>query len=278
MVQSRPKFEKPPVIETALSVQFAPLPQYTGAHAGWFWREYVSKLGDSSKEWSQVLEVPKIPDQFERFGAEDIWTPPSVKLLSGMQSPRTQIIRSDGERMIQVQDSRFILNWKKQSAQYPSYDVLVPEFRTMLHAFEAFAGEAHFGALNFNQWEVVYVDQFKKGETWESARDWIKIIPGLSTPPVNINISQVLAHNDETVSADWRYSLTGQRGRLYISLRQVRIPPSNDEVLNVTFVARGPVTASQGWEQGFAFGHDAVSAIFFSITSAEAQESWKKRS
>ena len=193
-----------------------------------------------------------------------------------MQSPRTQIIRSDGERMIQVQDSRFILNWKKQTGDYPSFETLVPEFYTMLHAFESFAAEAHFGTLAYNQWEVAYVDQFKKGGNVESARDWAKIFPGLSMPPVSIN--QVATTKDETMSADWRFSLAGQRGRLYISLRQVRIPPSNEEVLNVTFVARGPVTASQNWKQGFDIGHDAITAVFLSITSPQAQESWKKRS
>src|SRR2546422_1208062 len=141
MPKGRPKFDRPPVVETALSVQFAPLAQYTGAHAGWFWKEYLDKLGEPSKEWSQVVEAPKLPDQFERFGAEDVWVPPSVKLFPGMQSPRTLIIRSDGERMIQIQDSRFILNWKKQSDDYPSYDALVPEFRTLLHTFESFAAE-----------------------------------------------------------------------------------------------------------------------------------------
>ena len=276
MPKGRPKFDRPPVVETALSVQFAPLAQYTGAHAGWFWKEYLDKLGEPSKEWSQVVEAPKLPDQFERFGAEDVWVPPSVKLFPGMQSPRTLIIRSDGERMIQIQDSRFILNWKKQSDDYPSYDALVPEFRTLLHTFESFAAEGHLGELAYNQWEVVYVDQFKKGEMWESARDWGKIFPGLSMPPVSIN--QVPRTNDETMSADWRFSLAGQLGRLYISLKQVRIPPSNDEVLNITFVARGPVTASQSWEQGLDNGHDAITAMFLSITSAQAQESWKKRS
>lgn len=274
MAQGRPKFDNPPVVETALSVQFASLPRYTGAHAGWFWKEYLNKLEDTSKEWSQVVEVPQLPDKFERFGDEDVWIVPSVRVLPGMQSPRTQIVRSDGERLIQVQNSRFILNWKKQAGDYPSFEILVPEFRTMLHAFESFAAEAHFGTLAYNQWEVVYVDQFKKGEMWESARDWSKIFPGLSMPPVSIN--QVPSTKDETMSADWRFSLAGQRGRLYISLRQVRVPPS-DEVLNVTFVARGPVTASQSWEQGFDIGHDAITAVFLSITSAQVQESWRKR-
>jgi uncharacterized protein (TIGR04255 family) len=275
MAETVQKFEKPPVIETALSVQFSPLAKYTGAHAGWFWRGYLDKLSEPPRAWSQVVEVPKIPDLLERFGSEDVWVAPSLKVTHGVQAPRTQFVRSDNERLIQIQDSRFILNWKKQAADYPSYDALVPEFRTMLHAFEAFAAEARFAALEYNQWEIVYVNQFKKGESWDSPRDWGRIFPGLCIPPVSTTL--VPAGNDETMSADLRFSLTNQRGRLYVSLKQMRIPPSNEEVLNVTFTARGPVTASRTWEQGLDLGHEAIREIFLSISSPQAQESWKKR-
>jgi uncharacterized protein (TIGR04255 family) len=278
VVHGRPKFDAPPVVETVLSVQFANLPGYSTAHAGWFWKEYLEKLGEEpSRKWSQAVDAPRLEDQFERFGAEDIWVVPqlAMKLLPPSQSQRTQIIRSDGERMIQVQDSRFILNWKKQAGAYPSFEPLLDEFRTMLQAFETFAIEARFGKLGYNQWEIAYVDQLKKGDMWESARDWSRIFPGLSMPPAQLN--QLLSTGDEAMSADWRFSLTDRRGRMYIQLRQSRIPPSNEEVLNVTWVARGPVTASETWEQGFALGHDAISETFLTITSAEAHERWKER-
>jgi uncharacterized protein (TIGR04255 family) len=276
MAKDRPKFDAPPVVETVLSVQFARLPGYVTAHAGWFWRNYLEKLGDApSREWSQVTEAPRIEDQFEKFGEEDVWVPPSIRFSPTLQPSRTQIIRSDSERMIQVQDSRFILNWRKQSSDYPSYDLLLPEFQTMLQAFESFAVEARFGTLAYNQWEITYVDQLKRGEMWESARDWSKIFPGLSMPPVNIN--QVPVTGDETMNADWRFSLADRRGRMYISLRQMRMPPSNDEVLNLTLTARGPVNTSVSWEKGFEIGHEALRESFLAMTSAQAQEHWKRR-
>lgn len=277
MAHGWPKFDAPPVVETALSVQFANLPGYSTAHTGWFWKEYLEKLEEQpSRRWSQAVDAPRLEDQFERFGAEDIWVPQfAMKVLPPSQSQRTQIIRSNGERMIQVQDSRFILNWKKQAGAYPSFEPLLQEFGTMLHAFETFSVEAGFGTLRYNQWEIAYVDQLKKGDMWESARDWSKIFPGLSMPPVRVN--QLLSTGDETMSADWRFSLADRRGRMYIALRQLRIPPSNEEVLNVTFVGRGPVTASQTWEQGFEIGHEALNETFLAITSPEAQERWKER-
>lgn len=277
MADERPKFYAPPVVETALSVQFNGLPGYSTAHAGWFWKEYLAKLqGSPFGNWNQVVDAPRVEDQFERFGADDAWPAPfAMKLLPPSQSHRTQIIRSDREQLIQIQDSRFILNWKKQSGSYPKFRPLLEEFRILLHAFESFATDANFGTIQYNQWEIAYIDHLKKGEMWESARDWSKIFPGLSMPCARIN--HLLSAGDETVSADWRFSLAGQRGRMYISLRQLRISPSDQEVLSVTFVGRGPVTTSTTWEQGFEIAHEALNETFLAVTSPEAHERWNKR-
>jgi uncharacterized protein (TIGR04255 family) len=269
------KFDAPPVVETALSVQFNSLPGFSGAHAGWFWKEYVEKLTDGpTNQWIHAADVPRLPEVFEKFGTEDIWVPPSVR-FAPVTSVRTQLLRGDGERMIQVQDTRFVLNWRKAEGSYPSYQALLPEFRNMLHAFQSFCSEAGFGLPVYNVWEIVYVDHVRKGTMWDSARDLSRIFPGLSTPPVSVQHAP--PSGDETVSADWRFSLANRRGRLYIQIRQVRIQPSNEEVIQLTTTARGPVNENQSWEQGLNFGHEAIRETFLAITSAEAQRYWEKR-
>jgi uncharacterized protein (TIGR04255 family) len=138
------KFDAPPVVETALSVQFNSLAGFTAAHAGWFWKEYVEKLGDGpSNEWKQATEAARIPELSEKFGAEDVWAVPSIRFSQGVALSSIQIIRGDGERMLQVQDSRFILNWRKQTSAYPTYETLLPEFRNILNAFESFVQRLH---------------------------------------------------------------------------------------------------------------------------------------
>ena len=65
-----PKFDAPPVVETALSIQFSRLPEFTTAMAGWFWKSYLTKLADGAK-WNKVVEVPRLEDEFEKFGEGD---------------------------------------------------------------------------------------------------------------------------------------------------------------------------------------------------------------
>ncbi len=45
-------YENPPVIETALSVQFDPIQGLTPAHFGWYWKSFL----DSN--WSKTTEAP----------------------------------------------------------------------------------------------------------------------------------------------------------------------------------------------------------------------------
>lgn len=269
------KFGAPPVVETVLSVQFNDLAGFTSAHAGWFWKEYVEKLGDGPpNEWKQVTEAPRIQDVAEKFGAEEVWIAPSVSLIQGAVSQRIQILRSDGERMVQVQSNRLILNWQKGASEYPTYETLLPEFRNMLNAFETFCSEAGFSAPVYNLWEVTYVDQVKKGTMWDSARDLNRIFPALA--PSQVSFRHAPPSADERISGDWRFSLVDRRGRLYIQLRQAKLQPSNEEVIQLTTTARGPVSESQSWEQGLNFGHEAIRETFLAITSAEAKEFWKK--
>ena len=144
----------------------------------------------------------------------------------------------------------------------------------MLHAFETFCGEAGFGVPSYNQWEVNYVNHIKKGAMWNSARTLNRVFPVVSAPPISVR--HMAGTDDDTISADWRYSLVGNRGRLHIQFRQSRLPPLNTEVIQVTNTARGPVNETQSWEQGINFGHDALRETFMAITSNGAQEVWKK--
>lgn len=264
-----PKFDEPPVIETVLGVQFSRLPGFSTAHAGWFWKSYLK----APERWPKVVDAARLEDQTERFGEGEVWVRQVFRLAASGAPHRTQIIRADDERMIQIQDSRFILNWRKQSHNYPSYDVLVPEFRESFATFSRFVQDAGFGSLELNQWEVTYLNHVPKGDMWESPRDWSKIFPGLYAPPA---VGDEVRF--ETLGNEWRYMLKPQVARLYIELKHHRNPTS-EEVMTLQLTARGRVAPAEGatWEAGFDLGHEAIVRSFAAITSADAHKRWKRR-
>src|ERR1700731_3955262 len=93
------KFERPPIVELVLGVQFAPLQGLTSSHYGWFWKEFLGA------EWVKAGDALPVLDQFETFGETRSSGIPALRVILGQASSprRVQFTTESGERMIQVQ-------------------------------------------------------------------------------------------------------------------------------------------------------------------------------
>lgn len=271
-----PKFDSPPVVETAISVQFETLPNYTNAHSGWFWKKYLGP------EWTIARDAPRIENIVEGFGDERKWRMPGGFAVSqGLTPDRTQIIRSEAnnDRMIQVQNSRVIYNWRRQSGvEYPSYSILKNEFADSLKKYEAFCNEAALGALKYDVWELVYVNHIPKGGLWKSVKDWPSIFPFLTMPPV----ADINGQTEDSLKGEWQYVIGKNVGRLYITMTHARVmtPQAGPELIELKMIARGPINKEQGLDmyQGLDEGHRSIVQSFAKMTSESAHRYWKRTS
>jgi uncharacterized protein (TIGR04255 family) len=266
MSTASPKFKNPPVVETVMGVQFEPLEGYADAHAGVF---AVGHLDDS---WREFRVQPHLDDQFERFGADRKWGP--VHGLTFRQGPgpeRTQIIRRDQERMVQIQDTRFIYNWKKGEGQYPSYDHLRPEFDKLFDTFGSFCEASRFGRPQLNQWEMTYVNHIPRGDLWSDLGDWSSVFRHWFWPA-----AEVESQASETFVGRWALCIGGNRGRLHVEIAHGRIGGADgSEAIIFKLTARGPIsdeTATPG--EGFEIGHRAIVDSFFAMTTEKAHGYW----
>lgn len=260
-----PKFERPPLVETALSAQFGPLAKFRTAHAGVFRERYLGK------EWPDFEQHPRIDDLFERFGSNMKWGPagPLFRLSPATESQRTQIVRTDKSVMIQVQDSRFIYNWRKgESATYPSYRTTRSEFGRYYGLFLDFLKSAALGEIEENQWEITYVNHLHIDDLWRSSGDWQSIFPWLRSPQESLPADR--AH------IEWDLALPEERGRLHVSLSSGRISTNGTDVLILDLTARGSAAVSQGMSvvDGFEIGHAAIVRAFAEMTSERAHAKW----
>lgn len=264
MTNQLPEFDKPPVIETVLGVQFERIP-LTNALAGWYWK---SQLGD---QWSTVNEVQRIEDVFERFGKDREWQTPQLRLSQQPMPARLQMVREDNERMIQVQDSRFIYNWRKsEGSAYPTYKTLLPEFREYLDQFCKFVSEQKLGDIAFNQWEVIYVNHIPKDELWGTVSDWPKVFPSLGS----------IIHNQKVdgFAAVLQEEIGNQQGRLHTDIKYGKIKSEgHDEVISLQFTARGPINEKFDLFDGCDLAHSSIVNAFANITSEAAHKHWKRK-
>jgi hypothetical protein len=94
MPPTLPEFEKPPVVEVALSVQFDRL-NASVAHLGLLWHRFRDRFG-------QVEEKPELPPAFERFGPAKRM--PGVRFEVGaVPGLRLWFLDEKGSELIQVQ-------------------------------------------------------------------------------------------------------------------------------------------------------------------------------
>ncbi len=264
--RSLPSFDRPPVIETVLGVQFDPLPGLTPAHLGVFWKTCLP-------DWPTVTDAPFLDPQFETFNVDRAWGRGRQGMhltLTDKPPFRLQVRNAPNDQMVQVQNGRFHLNWMKRSDadEYPRYSTIRPQFDERLTEFERFIREEHLGELRRNQWEVTYVNHFPKNTVWHEADDWAGLFRG-RLPQLGASPGVRL----ETFDGNWHYEIPPQRGRLHVNLQHGQRAGSSSEVLIMTLTARGPL-ANGDLGAGLDLGREAIVVTFKELTSSESHAYW----
>jgi uncharacterized protein (TIGR04255 family) len=265
-----PKFANPPLVEAVLGVQFNPLPHFSNAHLGAFWK----RLGSG---WTAVEDAVPIDPQFERFGGSGEWTQLGLQLrVIPVPVIRLQIRNTARDRMIQVQNGRLHYNWvKHEGGDYPHYRTLRPEFDRVLDEFRRFLVDEKLGELQPNQWEVTYVNQLLQGTLWKDLSDFdgvFRIEPVLEPNLPGVKLSGF--------GGEWHYDILPQKGRLHVQVLNGRLAsPEAPEMLGLTLTARGPVgedsdAEAPSLDHGLDLGHEKVVQAFHDLTTEKAHKFW----
>jgi len=264
-------FKNPPVVEVVVSAQFAPIPGITSAFAGIFWDR---DLCTRDSEWlaAKFLEAPRIEDVFEE--RQSLFRPHVIQLdFPGMSGNRIQIVRTGDERMVQLQGTRFVYNWRKRSGEYPSFAELLPEFNSLYSLFCNRLRSSGHEPPSENQWELAYINHIPKGQLWGQVGDWPSIIKWLSQSeaesPADVTI--------ETTASSWRFTLGQNAARLHVQLQHAKTQEKGEEVLAINITTRGKIDESHSLQSGLLLGHDSIVTTFSAMTTDLAQGYWGRQ-
>jgi uncharacterized protein (TIGR04255 family) len=266
---SDPDYERPPVIETILGVQFEPLSQMKTAHLGAFWKE----LGG---DWPIVLDAPALEPKFEEFSDSARWGKAGIQFkLTQISDIRLQMKNTSGDRMIQVQNGCLHFNWLGEAGgQYPRYKKVLSEFLAVFEKFRSFVSREKVGELKPNQWEVTYLNHIPSGSVWSAPKDWtfLRLLG-------NMHGVEGLA-DLESLGGEWHFVIPPERGRLHIKWQHGRKEgPEKREILILTLTARGGLEAAgeaddSCLKEGLDLGHEVIVRSFRRIMSDEANAYW----
>jgi len=269
MSQPLPSFRKPPVVETALSVQFQPLKRMSNAHLGLFWNRV-------RKSYPKLQDADPIEPQIERFGGD---LPrarfPQLRIAAAHPAARLRMSSDDGHLMLQLQNGRLVFNWRRlEGGEYPRWREVEPQFQSALQELTAFAADENLGQIEPNQWEVTYVNHLVKGREWQTAAEWQAVLPGVIG-----TTDMVSSGSFESMGSHSHFALEGDAGRLHIELTHGFAGPDEDadELLIVQLTARGGVDESRNLAAGLSLGREAIVRSFAEITGERVRkEIWQQ--
>ncbi len=265
---NRVDFERPPVTETILGVQFAPLEGFTLPYVGLLWSAFRSRYPN------QEVKPPLTP-VVEDFGPP---RPASIGIqLSQEPDARFWFIDETTTQLIQVQRDRFIRNWRKAPPPhdaYPRYDELRPRFEEDWQTFLSFLRREQLGTPAVNQCEVTYINHIELGRGWESMGQAHKVLRFLQHPS-----GQEFLPAPEALVANVRYLMPERRGRLHIASQPAVRRDDGKQVMQVTLTARGKPASSELRDivQWFDLGHEWIVRGFVDVTTPAMHELWGRR-
>lgn len=266
------QFTHPPVVELALSVQFRPLTGLGVAHFGLLWDQWRSTYPKTEHR----PPINRATETYEK-GATGLLKRVSLELVSSLPVPRVWFLRDDGSELLQVQQDRFVQNWRRRGEnEYPSYTKLRGRFEERLSEFAEFLAKEKLGPLDIDQCEITYVDHLPIGEgALPNAGDlgqvfvfWGKDYSdgGLGAP--------------EQARCNLRFVMRDDQGkplgRLHMNAEPSVSRLDGKRIFEVQTTARGaPIGAGSAGAMAFLdYAHDAVVKLFLHVTRPELQQTW----
>jgi uncharacterized protein (TIGR04255 family) len=265
--QLLPGFDDPPVVETVLSVQFEPLTLLKTAHLGILWNEYSASFPKTENRppLEPVREqFPETP--FARIGMR-------LQTLENPPVPRLWFTSARGNEMIQVQNDRFVKNWRKEGEgeQYPRYEKTIrPHFDRDYRVFLEFLEKHHLGKPSVNQCEVTYVNHILAGQGWERYGDLEKIFTFWHSP------ESIPPGSAEDLQMHARFIIPDEHGapmgRLHVDLQPAVRTSDNHPMYVLHLTARGQLGDGIAF---FDIGRDWIVQTFKRLTKSSMHQVWK---
>lgn len=130
-----PRFREPPVIETVIGVEFAPLAKWDIPYFGLYWSEVKA-------EYPNFKVLPALDSQVEVFD-KDVSKESEIHLVD--KPPlRCWFMAEDDSTLIQIQSTRMIFNWKRgtRDEAYPHFEETIrPAFVREWSRFRKFVND-----------------------------------------------------------------------------------------------------------------------------------------
>jgi uncharacterized protein (TIGR04255 family) len=248
-----PDYERPPIDEVVLGVQFRRFQGFSQAHVGLIWNEIRDRY-PRTEDQPPIVQLspalpPGLPLQFAGVGLFRVW-----------------LISADDTRVLQIQNDRLLHNWRRRNnAEYPRFESLAKEFLEQFNRFERL-----IGPCSLEQVEVTYINWLPSKRASDfflpaRSRKWSD--PQLAKQPAAYQWSGQYTVGSEGPTSTGTLSIGCNS-----AIRPFPPPPETGTQFTLTFNA--PVSTGSSLRTLMETGRSTIVRAFTDLTSRSAQEDW----
>lgn len=262
-----PEFLQPPLIETAIGVQFEPIAQLP-----LFFGNFIDQRADVVR----VETKPPLEPVIERVGGKGADSKRAIEVLDHPPHPRYWLFGNDSSELLQLQHDRIVWNWRKDDlgAEYPRFEKIFRAFSDRYTAFTEYARKHSLPEFKINQCEITYVNRIVAAEgIFETHADSRNVFSCWSA----LDMEGLPEFESDQFTA--RHLLTNSDGSFMGRLHVVVEPAYVKAVPAFAFklIARGrPATSAiSSLSHFFEIGHSAIVKAFKAYTTPLMHKHWE---
>lgn len=268
MAADLPEYDRPPIVEVALSWQFDRL-ETAAPQLALAWTRFRDRF-------PRVEERLELEPSFERFDPAARQAS-SIRFQVGtLPATRFWFLDASGSELLQIQRDRFVRNWRKteQHSDYPRYSNLRASFVRDWELFSEYVSEEFGTTLVPNQCEVTYVNIVPIANPGR-LDDILACVSG--------TYSDAYLNEPEATELRTRFVLRDEAGqpwgRLHVTAMPAEHSTDQQALVRLILTARGkPATPdTAGGLRSLDLGHEAVVRGFTSITTPEMHKHWGRK-
>ena len=229
---SEPKFERPPVTEVAVAIEFVPIPALTAVPIV----QMYAKLW--AADYPKVVEQMALPPTGPEPGS--MLAGIGLRVGQGAEALRLWMLAEDEAELLQLQHDRLILNWRMlEGGHYPAYATLRERFSRRWE--ELGTAVAGLGQVRPTVAEVTFVNAAASSAGWAGMAD-VLATSGVPVLPGNCVASavQYVAALDEETGGPGQIVVTAQHnGQSSVTLTIVtRLSITGTEIASARILDR----------------------------------------
>jgi uncharacterized protein (TIGR04255 family) len=260
-----PDYQNPPIDEVVVGVQFPPIPNFQDVHAGLYWQNVRNDYPRT--ETQPRLEGPIETDELPQANTAVISIP------FGMTQARTWLISETDDYLIQMQNTRFIQNWRRRRDPYPHFEAILNLFEDHYTQFRELLSTEKLQEPIVQQVEVSYIN-------WITDLPISKFLKPGTSAEIHIN-GRPQDPEDQSWGARYRLSTsTDIVERLHV-VSQAAVRPIPEMVTGVIFqlvyrAARAEGLSTEEVLRLMSSGRDIIVNTFDELTTTDAHAVWGK--